>query len=640
MCGICGVIEPVRAGGADSLRSRLEAMTFALRHRGPDGSGVWWDAGSGVALGHRRLAVLDRSDAAAQPMRSGDGRYVLSYNGELYDFQALRVELERSGARFRGHGDTEVLLGAIERWGLESALERVDGMFAFALWDRRERRLSLVRDRIGKKPLYHAWQGDRFLFGSELSALHAHPGFRPEIDPDGLAALVRDSYIPAPRTIHAGVEKLAAGSLLHVRVEGRPRIDSVRRWWDLRGDFEAGARAPLPLTRDAAADAFVERLRAAVRRRLSADVPVGALLSGGIDSAAVVACMRELAPGPLKTFTIGSADARFDESAAARRIAAQLGCEHHTLLATPRRALDLLPRLPALYDEPCADTSQIPMALVSELARGEVTVALSGDGGDELLYGYDRYFACRRRWRALGPLPPGLRRRLARSLRSVDPLRFERAADALEASDIEDLFARANARHPDVATLVPAADPGALPRASPLGVGDPLLRMAWLDWNQRLPESILVKVDRASMGVGLEVRSPLLDASLVSFCARLPRAVKLASRERKWLLRRAFARFRGAPVGLAPKRGFGVPIGDWLRGPLRDWAEDLLSPVALQRSGLLAGPAVRAIWEQHLSGRRDRRFLLWNLLSFQAWYAARADVRRSADALPCSRVRA
>jgi asparagine synthase (glutamine-hydrolysing) len=426
-------------------------MREALRHRGPDGAGLWVDARVGVALGHRRLAVLDRSDAAAQPMRSASGRYTLVYNGELYGFQPLRAQLVRQGARFRGHGDTEVLLAAIERFGLEAALERVDGMFAFALWDAHERRLSLVRDRIGKKPLYHARRGRRFLFGSELAALRAHPALRPEIDPTSAACLVRDSFIPAPRTIYRDVEKLEAGTLLHVRVASEPRPEPARRWWDLRAELEAGVREPLALRPGEAVEAFAEQLRRAVADRLLADVPVGALLSGGVDSAAVVAQMRELASGPLRTFTVASPDPALDESAAARRLAARLGTEHHSVVATPERARELIPDLPGLRDEPFADTSQIPMALVSRFARGSVTVALSGDGGDELLLGYDRYFACRRRWRVLGGLPLGLRRRLAQALLAGDPVRWERVASALMARDLEDLFARASSRHPDVA---------------------------------------------------------------------------------------------------------------------------------------------------------------------------------------------
>ena len=641
MCGICGVIEPARGRSAESLGRRLAAMTATLGHRGPDGSGAWVDASRGIALGHRRLAVLDRSDAAAQPMQSRDGRYVLTYNGELYGFQPLRAQLEGLGARFRGHGDSEVLLAAIERWGVEAALERVDGMFAFAVWDAHAGRLSLVRDRIGKKPLYYASLAGRFLFGSELKALRAHPGFRPPVDPDSLAALVRDSYVPAPRTIYSGVEKLEAGSLLHVRVSDGPQLEPARRWWDLRAVFDAGAREPLDLAPEAAGDALADLLRAAVAQRVVADVPVGALLSGGVDSAVVVATLRELVPGVLKTFTIAREDSALDESRAARRVAEQLGTEHHTLVATPQRALELIPQLPALYDEPFADTSQIPMALVCRFARAQVTVALSGDGGDELFCGYDRYFQVHRTWWAMQRLSPRARQRLARLLGRLDPLRFERVVDALGARDLEDLFGRANARHPDVRALVPDCQPQRLrPVRGPLGVGDPFARMAWLDQVGRLPESILVKVDRASMATGLEVRSPLLDTRIVRFCAGLPQALKVSGGERKWLLRRVLARSLPGGLTQGPKRGFGVPIGAWLRGPLRDWAEALLEPRALRDGGLLDPTAVRAVWQQHLTGRRDRRFLLWNLLSFQAWQAAQRDVDGRSDAFPYISVQA
>jgi len=572
-------------------------------------------------------------------MRSPDRRFVLTYNGEIYGAEALRSELSARGIVFRGRCDTEVLLAAIARWGVEAALERVDGMFAFAVWDAERRRLTLARDRMGKKPLYYASLGGRFLFASELKALHAHPLFRASVDPNAVAELIRHSYVSAPHTIYTDVSKLAAGTLLHVPIRDGPRPASPRRWWDLRQVFEEGAQDQLDLPPAAAAEVLESLLRDAVAQRMSADVPVGALLSGGVDSATVVALMQGAASRPVRTFTVGYEEADMDESAAARRVAERLGTEHRTLMATPDMALELIPRLPALYDEPFADTSQLPSALISRLAREHVTVALSGDGGDELFLGYDRYFRCRERWRAMAWLALPARRRLARGLRGLDPVRFERAAHALAATDVEDLFRRTNDRCADVNALVPGADPdqGRTVRA-PAFLRDPLSRMAWQDLAGRLPESILVKVDRASMGFGLEVRSPLLDARVVRLCARLPHSLKARRGERKWLLRRVLERHVPPGVSAGPKRGFGVPIGRWLRGPLRDWAESLLSPRRLREGGLFDAEGVRAIWAQHLSGQRDRRFLLWNLLSFQAWQLATERSVGLGDALPSLRL--
>ena len=628
MCGICGFIEPEPGAPREALERTAREMAKTLRHRGPDALGTWSDAAGGIALGHTRLAIVDLSPAGAQPMRSASGRYALTYNGELYNFRELRAELAAEGAAFRGESDTEVLLAAIERFGVERALARADGMFAFAVWDAQERELLLARDRIGKKPLYYTLQRGRFLFGSELKALRAHPAFEAEVDPDALGFLVQYSYVPAPHAIYRGVHKLPAGSLLRVRAgRGAPALDPPVRWWRLEDVALGGAREPFEGSPEAGVDALEALLADAVERRMIADVPLGGLLSGGVDSTAVVALMQARASRPVKTFTIGFEEASHDESADAARVAAHLGTDHQTLVARPRDALELIPELPALYDEPFADTSQIPTALVCRLARRHVTVALSGDGGDELLAGYDRYFACLARWRWLRGVPRGARAVAARVLAALAPVRLEKPSRTLAAGSLADLFVRMNARCADARALVPAARPLASWFDRPASwppLPDPLARMMWLDAALRLPESILVKVDRASMGVGLEVRCPLLDHRVVELLARMPTAWKVRDGQRKWLLRRVLARHVPPALTERAKRGFGVPLGDWLRGELREWAESLLDERGLREDGLLDAAAVRSVWRGHVTGRRDRRFLLWNLLVFQAWQRAGA----------------
>jgi asparagine synthase (glutamine-hydrolysing) len=626
MCGLCGFVEPRVGATGEALDATARRMADTLRHRGPDAEGTYVEPESGLAFGHRRLSILDLSDAGAQPMRSASGRFVLVYNGELYNFRELRGELESEGAAFAGGSDTEVWLAALERWGVRAALERANGMFAFALWDREARRLTLARDRIGKKPLYYGFCDGRFLFGSELKALRAHPGFHAELDRDALAFFLQYSYIPAPHSIFAGIHKLAAGHVLELSLGERGlQAAAPQAWWSLAEVALEGARQPFAGTEDEAVDALEASLDAAVARRCVADVPLGALLSGGLDSAAVVASMSQRGTEPVQTFTIGFEEAAHDESGAAAAVARHLGTQHETLLATPRDVLDVVPSLPALYDEPFADTSQLPTALVSRLARSRVTVALSGDGGDEWLAGYDRYFRCLDRWRILARVPRPLRRALATGLEGVAPLRFDALADTLRATDVRDLFVRANARLPDPTRLVPGA--GALPslfdpEARALPLEDPLAWMMWLDGAGRLPESILVKVDRASMAVGLEVRCPLLDPRFVALCARFPTHWKVRDGARKWLLRRAVERRIPAALLEGPKRGFGVPLAAWLRGPLREWGADLLAASSLEAHGQLAASAVGSLWSEHQTGARDRALLLWNLLVFQAWWQA------------------
>jgi asparagine synthase (glutamine-hydrolysing) len=526
-----------------------------------------------------------------------------------------------------------VLLEAIARWGAEEALRRANGMLAFALWDRRERELLLARDRVGKKPLYWGRFGDGVCFGSELKALRAHPRFHGEVDPDALAHLVQYSYIPAPASIFRDVRKLEPGTLLRIPAAPRASIPRAVAFWTAREAAERGAAERFAGAEREAEDALHDLLADAVERRMIADVPLGALLSGGIDSSTVVALMQTRGGKPVRTFAIGFREQAFDEAAHARAVAAHLGTDHTELTLGPSQALEVIPLLPALYDEPFADTSQIPTFLVSRMAREHVTVALSGDGGDELFAGYRRYFRCLARWRWLARLPAGARRGAARALAGAAAAawpaglpaaagRLGRVAEQLGAESLEDLFVRASARCPDARRFVPAASsPGGLLHAPErwADLDEPLERMMFLDLASNLPEDILTKVDRASMGVSLEVRCPLLDHRVVELAWRLPVALKARGGESKWILRRVLERYLPRELFDRPKMGFGIPLAAWLRGPLREWAEALLEPGRLRAQGHLDAAAVREVWAQHLAGWRDHRLLLWNLLSFQAW---------------------
>ena len=640
MCGICGFLLTKREAPGAVLHEIIDAMASTLRHRGPNDAGRFVDPAAGLAFGHRRLSIIDLSAAGRQPMTSACSRFVITYNGEIYNFRELRQILEQGGHRFRGHSDTEVLLGAIAEWGIEETLPRLDGMFAFALWDRQTRRLTLARDRVGKKPLYCGWCGGAFLFASELKALHRHPAFDGEVDRDALGLLIQLGWVPGPYSIYRRIRKLPPGTILTLDAADGPVEPVIQTWWSAREVAEAGARGPFAGSFDEAVDALDSRLDVAVRARMIADVPLGALLSGGVDSSTMVALMQAASAIPVRTFSIGFREPKHDEAPFARAIAAHLGTEHTELYVGPEDSLALVPELPQIYDEPFADPSQIPTALVCRLARHSVTVALSGDGGDELFAGYQRYRRSLDTWQRLQRWPASARKATEALTATLDdrfaaPKWLSKAAKrsaGMGAADALEVFVGARIRVEEPARLVRGAR--AVPhllveRQSWPEMREPLQAMMYLDFAGYLPDDCLVKVDRASMATSLEVRCPLLDHRVVELAWSLPLHLRVDGRSAKRVLRSVLERYVPRTLFERPKRGFGVPIGAWLRGPLRAWAETLLDERRLAREGYLEPAAVHAVWQQHLSGRRDRPELLWHLLMFQAWHehwrAARAE---------------
>jgi len=640
MCGIAGIL----GDGAREV-ALLSRMGGRLRHRGPDDEGVWLDPEAGIGLAHRRLAIVDLTAAGHQPMLSRDGRYVLSFNGEIYNHAAIRAELEAAGhapeGSWRGHSDTETLLQAIASWGLKGALEKSVGMFAISLWDRRRRVLGLARDRFGEKPLYYGWAGRDFVFGSELKALREHPAFDPAVDRRALALFVSRGYVPAPLSIYRGVFKLEPGCILEISAEAarEPRSEPPRleRYWSYRDMLRAGLADPIHAEADAL-DALDQALSDAVAGQSVADVPVGAFLSGGIDSSAVCALYQRHSSRPIRTFTIGFEDAAFNEADDARAVARHLGTDHHERIVTAREAREVIPRLPEIYDEPFADSSQVPTFLVSAFAREQVKVSLSGDGGDELFGGYNRYVATARLWSRLKLLPGPARAAAGAALGRVPPSAWNRIGSGLGRRQLPSSFGaktrkwfetagRARSLDDVVRAFLdgwpetPVLGADALPAAFDLDVaGAPdALRLMHCDTVGYLPDDILCKVDRASMAVGLESRVPFLDHRLAAVAARIPMDLKIRGRTGKHILRELL--YREAPRQLfeRPKAGFAIPLGDWLRGPLRDWAEALIEPRRLAREGWFDPAMVERRWQAHLDRKADSAAALWSVLMFQAW---------------------
>ncbi|MFB2933857.1 asparagine synthase (glutamine-hydrolyzing) [Aerosakkonemataceae cyanobacterium BLCC-F154] len=644
MCGLTGFFDTAQQMPIHNMVSVVQNMSDTLAHRGPDDRGIWTDAEKGIALGHRRLAILDLSPEGHQPMLSADGRYVIAFNGEIYNFLELRNQLQPLGHHFRGYSDTEIMLASFSEWGVERSLKRFNGMFAFALWDRWERVLYLGRDRLGEKPLYYGFLGRTLVFGSELKALKAYPNFPTEINRDALLLLLQFSYIPAPYSIYQNIYKLPPGTFL--TCSGRNFPSQPVPYWSARTAAELGVANPLIGSEAEIEEQFEALLKDAVKLRMLADVPLGAFLSGGIDSSTVVALMQAQSSQPVKTFTIGFHEQAYNEAYYAQQVAQHLGTNHTELYVTPKETLAVIPKLPSLYDEPFADPSQIPTYLLSQLTREYVTVSLSGDGGDELFAGYDAYFWCRRLWQTVGWIPPALRQIAASGLVSVSPqtwnwlferinpllptkvrfshsgYRLHRLAEALASPDTETMYVNLASRWKDAkTTVIGTSDPVTTlsDRQSWAQLPDFTQRMMYLDLVSYLPDDILVKLDRASMGVSLEGRIPLLDHRVIEFAWRVPLSMKIRGTQSKWLLRQILYKYVPKNLVERPKSGFGIPIDRWLREPLRDWAEALLDEQRLRQEGFFHPQAIRQKWTEHLSGSRDWQYSLWNVLMFQAW---------------------
>ena len=638
MCGIAGYWSAHKPDLKLVMR-----MAACIKSRGPDHDGVWTDESAGLALGHRRLSILDISPAGHQPMESQCGGYVLVYNGEIYNHTDLRAELEQNTGYYpwHGHSDTETLLAGITHWGVERCLEKLNGMFAFALWDRDKKQLTLARDRMGEKPLYYGQSDGVFLFGSELKALQAHPSWKGAICRDALDLFTRYGYVPTPWSIYQGIKKLPPAHFVVISDNGQS-MSQPQCYWDLAAIVQSPLTAE-PADGDALTDELDGLVRDAVGRQMAADVPLGAFLSGGYDSTLVVAAMQSQSERPVQTFSIGFDEAEYNEAGHAKAVAKHLGTSHTELYVTPDEAMSVIPHLPTIYDEPFADSSQIPTFLVSKLARQHVTVSLSGDGGDELFYGYGRYEFTYQTWNKLRRFPRPMRRALATMMRHSPGLALERVQELLpEKLKITHLADRL----PKMADLLASESGtdfyrslvsgplrhGSLVRGnekpetildSPAKSLDSLSLREWMmyvDQATYLPDDILTKVDRASMAVSLEARVPLLDHRLVEFAWRVPTEYKYRDGQGKWLLRQVLYRYVPKSLMDRPKMGFGVPIEHWLRGPLREWAEALLDERRIRQEGFFNPEPIQKMWQEHLSGKRRWHEPLWNILMFQAWY--------------------
>ena len=640
MCGIAGFLVKNRMNYGGNLSEQATHMSAAIISRGPDDSGVWIDKAAGVALSHARLSIVDLSPAGHQPMESASGRYAIVFNGEIYNHKEIRHNLRDQVSYWRGHSDTETLLNAIEVWGLESTLKRCEGMFALAVWDRTKSILMLARDRLGEKPLYYGWQGEgvntAFLFGSELKALRKHPSFKFDINRDAINLLLRHNCIPAPYSIYNKISKLMPGTILSISInDTEPKISE---YWSLKevamkglDNLHSGSDAEV-------INGLEDVLKRSVEQQMVADVPLGAFLSGGVDSSLIVALMQQQSTQPVKTFTIGFSDDSYNEAKHAKEVAKYLNTDHAELYVSHQDAINVIPKLPKIYDEPFSDPSQIPTFLVSQLAREHVTVSLSGDAGDELFCGYNRYLLTDQLWGRLSMLPVSMRRGLAGMMTTLSPEAFNKflgflpynrvgekihkAASVMESSSIDELYLRlvSHWNNPESIVLNSREPITQLTSAtSNISRLSQIQKMMLMDTLTYLPDDILTKVDRAAMGVSLETRIPFLNHNVVEYAWRMPMNFKVRNGEGKWALRQILYKYIPKEMIERPKMGFGVPIDSWLRGPLREWAEELLDESRLRQEGFFNPEQIRQKWREHLSGTRNWQHQLWDVLMFQAW---------------------
>ncbi len=640
MCGIAGFLVKNRMNYGGNLSEQATHMSAAIISRGPDDSGVWTDKAAGVALSHARLSIVDLSPAGHQPMESASGRYAIVFNGEIYNHKEIRYNLRDQVSYWRGHSDTETLLNAIEVWGLESTLKRCEGMFALAVWDRAKSTLMLARDRLGEKPLYYGWQGEgvntAFLFGSELKALRKHPSFKFDINRDAINLLLRHNCIPAPYSIYNKISKLMPGTILSISInDTEPKISE---YWSLKEVAMKGLDNLHSGGDTEVINGLEDVLKRSVEQQMVADVPLGAFLSGGVDSSLIVALMQQQSTQPVKTFTIGFSDDLYNEAKYAKEVAKYLNTDHAELYVSHQDAINVIPKLPKIYDEPFSDSSQIPTFLVSQLARDHVTVSLSGDAGDELFCGYNRYLLTDQLWGKLSMLPVSMRRGLAGMMTTLSPEAFNKflgflpynrvgekihkAASVMESSSIDELYLRlvSHWNNPESIVLNSSEPITQLTSAnSNISRLSQIQKMMLMDTLTYLPDDILTKVDRAAMGVSLETRIPFLNHNVVEYAWRMPMNFKVRNGEGKWALRQILYKYIPKEMIERPKMGFGVPIDSWLRGPLREWAEELLDESRLRQEGFFNPEQIRQKWREHLSGTRNWQHQLWDVLMFQAW---------------------
>ncbi|TNJ66709.1 asparagine synthase (glutamine-hydrolyzing) [Paenibacillus hemerocallicola] len=650
MCGIAGFFERSGTRSGDEMVTEIVNMTEKIIHRGPNSSGFWVDPDIGLAMGHRRLSIMDLSAEGHQPMHSQSGRYIIVFNGEIYNYKKIREALETecpdAVAKLRGHSDTEIMLLCIERWGLERAIQQFVGMFSLALWDRERRVLHLARDRMGEKPLYYGWNGNVFFFGSELKAIKAHSKCSMQINRDALTLYLRHNYIPAPYSIYSSMYKLKPGSMLSLNTNTGEIIQNS--YWTVEQTVNSSKSAQFTGGDAEAVEKLDSLLKEAVSQQMVADVPLGAFLSGGIDSSAIVALMQSQSAAPIKTFTIGFYEKGYNEAEQAKEVSRHLGTDHTELYVTPREAMDVIPLLPSLYDEPFSDSSQIPTYLVSQLAKRHVTVSLSGDGGDELFGGYGRYFKNDDVWRKISSVPYFGRKGLSKMIRLIPQETWNKhsswlsphkaggqrhigdkmytLAELLSVKDSSRLYRRSIShwQYPESVVIGGHEPVTVFDSVIPKGLSNYYETMMYYDSISYLPDDILVKVDRAGMGVSLESRIPMLDHRVVEFAWRLPLSMKIRDGKGKWLLRQVLHKYVPESLMDRPKQGFSVPIDSWLRGPMREWAEHLIDEDRLNKQGYFQAEPIRRKWTEHLNGTRNWHGYLWDILMFQAWLEEQA----------------